>query len=116
MEKRLRLVSKKINFDKAGYFIAILIPIVIVAFWPSYFSILFDHVITPTFYSHFHGIMMMIWIALLIVQPILIRKKKLKIHRLVGKMSYFVGPVVFISMLMITHQTRRVIISPEAIT
>jgi hypothetical protein len=116
MEKSIQLASKKINFDKAGYFILILIPIIILAFWPSYFSIIFSNIITPSFYSHFHGIMMLIWISLLIAQPILIRRKRLKTHRLLGKVSYFVGPVVFISMLMITHQTRRVIVSPSAIT
>ena len=116
MEKTIQSVSKKINFDKSGYFILASIPVIILAFWPSYFSIIFSHIITPSSYSHFHGIMMSIWISLLIVQPILFRKKKLKIHRLIGKISYVVGPVVFLSMLMITHQTRRVIISPEAIT
>jgi hypothetical protein len=116
MEKSIQLVSKKINFDKAGYFILILIPIIILAFWPTYFSIIFSNIITPSFYAHFHGIMMLIWISLLIAQPILIRRKRLKEHRLLGKISYFVGPVVFISMLMMTHQTRRVITSPSAIT
>lgn len=92
-----------------------LIPLTILAFWPSYFSIIFSDIVTPSFYAHFHGIMMMIWISLLIVQPILIRKKRLNIHRILGKISYIVGPVVFISMLMMTHQTRRVIIDPTAI-
>jgi hypothetical protein len=109
MEKSIQLVSKKINFDKAGYFILILIPIIILAFWPTYFSIIFSDIITPSFYSHFHGIMTLIWVSLLIVQPILIRRKRLKTHRLLGKISYFVGPVII-------HQTRRVIIFPSAIT
>jgi hypothetical protein len=116
MRTNIQSVSKQINLDKAGYFISILTPFIILAFWPSYFSIIFSDIITPSFYSHFHGIMMLVWISLLIVQPILIRTKRLNEHRLLGKISYFVGPVVFISMLMITHQTRRVIIIPPAIT
>lgn len=116
MGTNIQSVSKKISFDKTGYFILILIPIVILAFWPSYFSIIFSDIIAPSFYSHFHGIMMIIWISLLIAQPILIRKKKLRTHRLLGKISYFVGPIVLISMLLITHHYRRLITNPSEIT
>ena len=116
MRTNIQSVSKKISFDKAGYFTLILLPIVILAFWSTYFSIILSDVITPSFYAHFHGIMMIIWIALLIAQPILIRKKKLNIHRLLGKVSYFVGPLVFVSMLLITHHYRRLITTPSGIT
>lgn len=116
MGTNMQFVSKKMNFDKAGYFTLLLIPIVILAFWPSYFSIIFSNIITPSGYAHFHGIMMIVWILLLIAQPILIRKKNLKTHRLLGKISYFVGPLVFISMLLITHHYRRLITTPSGIT
>lgn len=116
MGTNIQSVSKKISFDKAGYFVFTLIPIVILAFWSTYFSIFFSNVITPSFYAHFHGIMMIIWIALLIIQPILIRKNKLKMHQLLGKLSYLVGPLVFISMLLITHHYRRLITTPSGIT
>jgi uncharacterized membrane protein len=116
MGTNIQSVSKKINFDKSGYFILILIPFVILAFWSTYFSIIFSNIITPSSYAHFHGLMMIVWIALLIVQPILIRKKKLKIHRLLGKVSYFVGPLVLISMLLITHHYRRLITTPAGPT
>lgn len=116
MRTNIQSGINRINFDKAGYFIIILIPIVFLAFWPSYFSIIFSNTITPSFYAHFHGIMMMIWISLLIVQPILIRRKKLKIHRLLGKISYFVAPLVLVSMLLITHHYRRLITTPSGFT
>ncbi len=116
MGTNIQSVSKKISFDKAGYFTLILVPIVVLAFWSTYFSIIFSNVITPSFYAHFHGIMMVIWIALLIIQPILIRQKKLKTHRLVGKASYIVGPLVLISMILITHHYRRLITTPSGIT
>ena len=116
MRTNIQSVSKKISFDKAGYFILILIPIGILAFWSSYFSIIFSNTITPSFYAHFHGIMMIIWISLLIAQPILIRRNKLNTHRLLGKISYFVGPLVLVSMLLITHHYRRLITTPSGIT
>ena len=112
----IQSISAKISFDKAGYFILILVPIVILAFWPSYFSIISSNIIAPSFYAHFHGIMMIIWISLLIAQPILIRKNKLKTHRLLGKISYLIGPLVLVSMLLITHHYRRLVTTPSGIT
>ena len=52
--------------------------------------------------QHFHGAMMMTWMALLIVQPLLIRAGKLSIHRLIGKLTYIIAPLVVVSMFLIT--------------
>lgn len=52
--------------------------------------------------QHFHGAMMMTWMALLIVQPLLIRAGKLSIHRLIGRLSYVIAPLVVVSMFLIT--------------
>jgi hypothetical protein len=52
---------------------------------------------------HFHGAMMMSWFAMLIVQPFLITWKKIEWHRLVGKASYVVAPLVVISIYMVTR-------------
>lgn len=41
--------------------------------------------------------------SLLILQPILIRKKRLDIHRLLGKGSYLLIPLIFISIILLTH-------------
>jgi len=52
--------------------------------------------------QHFHGAVMMTWMALLIVQPLLIRTGRISLHRLIGKLSFFIAPVVVISMYLIT--------------
>jgi len=44
-----------------------------------------------------------LWIALLIVQPILIKKKKLAIHRKIGKLSFILLPLFFISVILLKH-------------
>lgn len=53
--------------------------------------------------QHFHGAMMMTWMALLIVQPLLIKAGKLSIHRLIGRLSFIIAPVVIVSMFLITR-------------
>jgi len=95
--------TSKINYDKAGYYILALVAIVLLGFWRSYFSeILAGRSAHGTIF-HFHGVMMSIWIAMLIVQPMLIRKKKLAAHRLIGKLSFVVMPLLVLSILLIQH-------------
>ena len=43
--------------------------------------------------QHFHGMMMMGWLLMLLVQPILILKGKTKLHRRIGTPELCVGPI-----------------------
>src|SRR3954471_4613656 len=95
--------SSKINFNKADYYFIGFVAIVILGFWNRYFFQLITGTSNNANYFHFHGIMALLWIAMLIVQPILIRKKKLELHRLIGKLSFIVMPLLIISLLMVTH-------------
>jgi hypothetical protein len=52
---------------------------------------------------HFHGMMMMGWVLMLFVQPILIRKGKMNLHRLVGRLSYVLAPLVVLSIFLINQ-------------
>jgi len=49
---------------------------------------------------HFHGIIMMGWVLMLLVQPILILKRKIKWHRLVGAFSYVLAPLVVLALYL----------------
>jgi hypothetical protein len=53
--------------------------------------------------KHFHGMMLMGWVLMLLVQPILIRKGKMKLHRQVGHLSYVLAPLVLLSLLLINQ-------------
>ncbi|WP_347924321.1 hypothetical protein [Pontimicrobium sp. SW4] len=50
---------------------------------------------------HIHTLVMGIWCLLLIIQPILIRKRKNKAHKLIGKLSYLFFPLVVYTICMI---------------
>jgi len=54
--------------------------------------------------KHFHGMMMMGWILMLLLQPILILKGKIKWHHRVGRLSYVLAPLVLLSLWLITHE------------
>ncbi len=52
---------------------------------------------------HFHGAMMLTWILILIAQPIFIRTKKIRLHRIVGKASYFIFPLLVLSLFFVAR-------------
>lgn len=93
----------KIRFEKSGYYFIGLVAMVFLGFWPTYFSKFYDGTANFNFYFHFHALMMSLWILSLIIQPILIRKRKLSIHRLIGKLSYVLMPLLFTSVILLKH-------------
>lgn len=97
-------ITSKINFDRWGLFFTVLVPLVLLGFWRSYFSKFFNDAQSLTGYMHFHAVLMTGWVSLLIVQPTLIRRKKLKVHKLIGKISYGLMPLILVSMLLLVHK------------
>jgi len=96
------------------YFFTAFMVLVIYCFYQSYFGHFphFQNVISPignvpltiTGVTHFHATMVVLWLLMLIVQPMLIIKKKLEWHRLLGKASYLVVGLMVISMFLIVNQ------------
>jgi hypothetical protein len=64
-----------------------------IVFFPSFNGFGYTH--------HIHGVLMMIWISMLIVQPLLIRAKNLSLHRAIGKVSYIIVPLLLLSIFMV---------------
>jgi hypothetical protein len=102
----------KLRFDKSGYYFIGLLALVLLGFWKTYFSRFFSGPNNYNFYFHFHAAMMLLWVAMLITQPLLIRKKKMRQHRLVGKASYILMPVLLLSVLLVLNSGLKTI--PEA--
>jgi hypothetical protein len=98
----------KLRFDNSGYYFIGLFALVLLGFWPSYFAKFFNGTANFNFYFHFHAAMVTLWIAMLITQPLLIRKKKLALHRVIGKLSYVVFPLIFISVILLAHSRHNI--------
>ncbi len=96
-------ITSKIQFDKSGYYFIGLLGLVLLGFWSSYFSKFFNGIENYSFYFHFHATMMALWILVLIAQPILVRKKKLTVHKFIGRLTYILMPLMFISVILLTH-------------
>lgn len=87
-------------YQKSGIWLIVFFVFAVVGFWRSYYS-LPDRDIS--FYEHFHGISMSLWCLLLIAQAFLIRLKKYPIHRLLGKVSFILFPILILSTFLLIH-------------
>lgn len=81
--------------------------ILIVLTWGFYRTYI---VFFPTFdgfqpVHHFHGAILLLWIALLIVQPWLMARKKHHMHKMVGKISFVLAPLVMLSIFLVSRVT-----------
>jgi hypothetical protein len=70
-----------------------------VAFYKTYFIQFPDFSHDINLFDHVHGIIAFAWVLLLIVQPILISKKKNALHRKLGRLSYFVFTLLILSFI-----------------
>ena len=82
-------------------FFVVFLVLTVWAFWPSYFSRLFDQ---PTVLHHAHGAVLALWLVMLVMQAQLIRTQRRSLHRQLGKLSYVVAPAVVLVTTAFVHQ------------
>jgi len=91
-----------------GFFIAVAV-ISVAGFFNSYLRFLPDTERFPAV-IHVHFAAFISWFLLIIVQPVLIRAKKYELHRRIGKLSYFIAPVLVVTILILVNdQTNRIL-------
>lgn len=91
----------RVLFPGIAWWGATLIPLVVTAFYATYFSRLFS----ATDLLHVHFAVFMLWVILLVVQPFLILRNSLKAHRIAGRASYFIIPAVVITTWLVITKT-----------
>ena len=89
-------------YKNAFYWLILLLAILVLGFWNSYFSKIGEAHLT----HHFHAIAMIGWVVLLITQSWLIRNRENARHRALGKLSFLLAPAVAISGVMVTFYSR----------
>jgi hypothetical protein len=88
-------------YRHSSRFFVVFLALTVWAFWPSYFSRLFEQ---PTLLHHAHGIVLALWLVLLVVQAQLVRTQRRSVHRQLGKLSYVLAPAVVIVTTAFVHQ------------
>lgn len=99
-------------FQNAFYWFVALLVILLVGFWPSYFSRLTEPMHVTL---HLHSIAMMAWVLLLIAQAWFIRNRKLSNHRALGKTSFVIAPLVVITGIWVNLHFQGRVDQPLAI-
>jgi hypothetical protein len=92
--------TKKFHYHNLGYWFLAFIVLAFAGFYTTYFIRIFEP--TPAI-IHVHFVLMALWLAMLIAQPFLIKYKKLPLHRLLGKASYLLVPLVLITGFILTR-------------
>jgi len=77
-----------------GYWLLLYIPLALTGFYVTYFSVFFR---PKAAIIHIHFGLVVLWMAMVIAQPFLIKYKKLSLHRLLGRVSYVLVPLVLLS-------------------
>ncbi|MDA3615420.1 hypothetical protein [Polluticaenibacter yanchengensis] len=63
---------------------------------------------------HIHFAAFLSWFAMILIQPILIKQKRYALHRKIGRLSYFIAPVIVITILLLVKaQVQRELSVPE---
>jgi hypothetical protein len=76
---------------------AFMIALMIAGFWPSYFGPLLRGEATRPWVIHIHGAVFAGWMALLLIEVILVSMGRIRQHRAIGKIGMVYGCLVFIT-------------------
>jgi hypothetical protein len=84
------------GYRNLGYILLFFPLIIIAGFWVPYFSQIpkFDPSITTA--VHIHAALLFAWAGLLVIQPLAIRYRAYSIHRILGKASYALMPLIVV--------------------
>lgn len=89
-------------YQNISYFFSAFLLLIFVAFYKTYFGLFPDFVGTHAL-IHIHVLTVLIWFALLIIQPILIVRKQVDCHRRLGKFTYGFVPVMLLLLIMVAR-------------
>jgi hypothetical protein len=95
---------EKALHNRIGYLSVALLLISFLGFYPTYIA-KFPKLVGFTSAHHFHALMALLWVLLLVVQPFLIRAKKYELHRQVGKLGYIIMPLLVLSLFFVSKAT-----------
>ncbi|MBX3244436.1 MAG: hypothetical protein KF685_08275, partial [Acidobacteria bacterium] len=95
-------------------FFAVIALVCLAGFYRTYFSYFPDVARFPAL-IHIHFVAFLGWFVLVVLQPILIYKEQYVLHRKLGKLSYFLAPILILTILLLTREKMmREVADPEA--
>jgi hypothetical protein len=92
-------MARMLDLSRSWKFFAGFLLLAFVAFWPSYLS----KPAALSGYTHFHAAAATSWMVLLILQSWAIGSHRVALHRLFGKCSYALAPLLVLSVILLAH-------------
>lgn len=92
-------MARMLDLSRSWKYFAAYLLLAAIAFWPTYLSQ--PRASSP--YTHFHAATATLWMVLLIAQSWAIGARRVPLHRLLGKGSYALAPLVLVSILLLAH-------------
>jgi len=77
----------------------VLLALAVPAFWPDYLA----KVSLVDGYTHGHAILGLLWLLLLILQPLVLRAGRMSLHRSLGRLGALVALAFTVSSVLLTH-------------
>jgi hypothetical protein len=74
----------------------VMVAIIALGFWPSYFGLLFGNELKKELFIHVHALVYVSWMALFITQISLVATRRVALHRKVGRFGMVWGMVVLV--------------------
>jgi len=87
------------SYKYLGYFLLGMIPLIFFAFYKTYIIKFPEFGPNYDVFIHIHAFFASLWVLLLITQPFFIINKKIAWHRIAGKISYFIFPLLILSFM-----------------
>ncbi|MBX3635114.1 MAG: hypothetical protein KF683_06970 [Rubrivivax sp.] len=77
----------------------VLLALSVPAFWPDYLA----KPAAADLYTHVHALLGLLWLLALVAQPLLVRARRVRQHRALGRIAVAVGVAFVVSGLLLTH-------------
>lgn len=85
-------------YSKAHWFMLALLPVTLLAFWPSYFGVLREAPLA----HHVHGVTGTLWILLIAGQSFAVHSGRLSLHRTAGRLVFVLTPLLIGAFSLVT--------------
>lgn len=92
-------MARMLDLARSWKYFAAFFLLALVAFWPTYFS----QVRASSPYTHLHAATAAAWMLLLVAQSWAIGARRVAQHKLFGKASYVLAPLLLISIFLLAH-------------
>ena len=91
-------------FPRASWWFLALLAVAFLAFWPIYVSKVTR---VREVYVHLHTAGVVVWMAMLISQPLLVQRGRGRLHRRLGGLAWFLMPYIAITSILLAHSRFR---------